>query len=276
MREEGENNPIKSIFRMRKRRDFVSWCGSGVGSIILHALILLALFFVARAGAKSALPRGRQTDEIGIVFSDSDAAEAGGAGENAVPDASPATEAAAEIASELLEVADSLLPPDEGIGLTSSSVGAVLSAPSSGGDGGGPTPGDGKGDGQTVGFGDVRGSGRKFVYVLDRSDSMSWNGGAPMARAIAEAVASVESLDAKRGASKFQIVYFNHETAVFENGRALIDVNRENKARAVRFLKSIVPDGGTAPEDALKVAMKMRPDVVFFLTDADEELSEAS
>jgi len=42
----------------------------------------------------------------------------------------------------------------------------------------------------------------------------------------------------------------------------------------VRFLQSVVPTGGTSPEQALAVGIKMRPDVVFFLTDADEELTE--
>ena len=80
----------------------------------------------------------------------------------------------------------------------------------------------------------------------------------------------------KKGATKFQVAIFNHDVEIFENGEALIDVNLENKARIVRYLRSVVADGGTRPELALENALRLKPDVVFFLTDADEELSEAA
>ena len=37
-----------------------------------------------------------------------------------------------------------------------------------------------------------------------------------------------------------------------------------------RFIDSISADGGTAHEDALVAAVRLRPDVIFFLTDADD------
>ncbi len=168
---------------------------------------------------------------------------------------------------DLKSIADQLLPSNEmGFFSGSASYSSVLGSDLQGG-------GSGNGTGQNVGFGDVRGSGRKFVYVLDRSDSMSWNGGEPMRRAVAAAADSVDSLDPRRGANKFQIVVYNHDVEVFEGGASLIEVNPSNKARAVRYLRSLVASGGTSPEKALEIGIKLRPDVLFFLTDADEELS---
>ena len=95
-----------------------------------------------------------------------------------------------------------------------------------------------------------------------------------MRRAVSDAVASVQSLDPKLGSTKFQVIVFNHDVDVFDGGTALIDVNPANKAKCVRYLKSLVATGGTSPEQALMAGIRMRPDVVFFLTDADEELTE--
>ena len=97
-----------------------------------------------------------------------------------------------------------------------------------------------------------------------------------MRRALSEATASVKSLDAKQGANKFQIVVFNHDVEVFRNGSTLLDVTPQNKSDALKFLSSVSASGGTAPEQALVKALLMKPDVVFFLTDADEELPEAT
>lgn len=278
----------------RKRDAFFSWLGSGFGSLTLHALVFAVLFWAISAGTRTDGARGsRQTDEIGIVFSDElDDSGGGATAESSESRAENAQNAQTlpekqDFSEDLQNVAESFLPTESTIGLASrptsenADLTSILSADdaaASGGSGSGAGGGvgTGRGAGQNVGFGDVRGSGRKFVYVLDRSDSMKWRGGAPMRRAIAETIASVESLDPKRGASKFQLVYYNHEPEVFENGRGLIDVDLANKARVVRFLRSIEPTGGTEPERALDVALKMRPDVVFFLTDADEELSETT
>ena len=39
---------------------------------------------------------------------------------------------------------------------------------------------------------------------------------------------------------------------------------------ALRFLESLVADGGTDHEEALKLAIRMQPDVIFFLSDGDD------
>jgi hypothetical protein len=44
----------------------------------------------------------------------------------------------------------------------------------------------------------------------------------------------------------------------------------DGKQLATRFIAGIEADGGTRHLDALKLALQMQPDVIFFLTDADE------
>lgn len=269
----------------KRRRDaLVSWLGSWCGSLTLHALgLILLIVAVSRETRDGGFGDERQTDEIGIVFTDS--VEDAGGEENA-SETSEATATDAPQTSETLQeeeltaTSEALLPADSRIGVGAQNAeSTALDWNGAASNGSETTAGDvgaGRGNGQRVGFAGTSGSGRRFLYVIDRSESMSWNGGAPMRRALDEAVASVESLDPKKGATKFQVAIFNHDVEIFENGEALIDVNLENKARIVRYLRSVVADGGTRPELALENALRLKPDVVFFLTDADEELSEAA
>ena len=264
------------LARQKRLTAIREWFSSSLGSIVLHAIVLLLLVWAISSDRDGTFRGERRTDEVGIVLSDSKApAEANDSSdpsgesdlytEETVP-TSPDSDASNKT-NDLKSVVDQLLPSNEiGTSNASADFSSSLGSELQGG-------GSGEGVGQTVGFGDVRGSGRKFVYVLDRSDSMSWNSGEPMRRAVADAVASVNSLDPQRGANKFQIVVYNHDVEVFDRGTSLIDVNASSKARAVRYLRSLVATGGTSPEKALETGIKLRPDVVFFLTDADEELT---
>ena len=86
----------------------------------------------------------------------------------------------------------------------------------------------------------------------------------------AELIRSFNKLDKVH---QFQIVFYNERPVVFNPtgtpGR-LAFATDENKRRAIRFLDTIVPNGGTAHEEALRVAIRLQPDVIFLLTDADD------
>ncbi len=112
--------------------------------------------------------------------------------------------------------------------------------------------------------------GFKFVYLFDRSGSM---GGAPQAalRAVkAELRKSLENLDTVH---QFQIIFYNERPVIFNptgvQGR-LAFANRQTKERALRFVETITAEGGTEHEEALKLAIRLRPDVIFVLTDGDD------
>ena len=116
----------------------------------------------------------------------------------------------------------------------------------------------------------VVGEGYKFVYVFDRSGSMGGRGRESLRLVKAELVESLKRLDT---VNQFQIIFYNERPTVFNPtgtpGR-LAFATDENKQRAVRFLESITADGGTAHEDALRLAIGLQPDVIFFLTDGDD------
>ncbi|MEX0586027.1 MAG: VWA domain-containing protein [Pirellulales bacterium] len=163
---------------------------------------------------------------------------------------------------------DALLPkaPQAGPGALS---GSGIPTAASGDKGVGKKPSVG-GQGSTRIFG-IEGKGYKFVYVFDRSGSMSEPAGRPLAAAKAELIGSLGSLERTH---QFQVIFFNHEQprAFVATGRAgrLAFADDATKEEAVRFIRGITPSGGTDPEPALSLALRLAPDVVFFLTDGQD------
>lgn len=119
------------------------------------------------------------------------------------------------------------------------------------------------------------GEGNTFVYVFDRSSSMGTGGNSLLASAKRELLASLEDLGEE---NRFHIIFYNEKPTKMDLGRSfagLVFADNRAKELAGRFVDSIVAAGGTRHFDALMEALKLRADVVFFLTDADEpELSD--
>lgn len=139
---------------------------------------------------------------------------------------------------------------------------AGASAPGKGGPSGGKA--------QTYVFG-VSGIGNKFVYVFDRSASMAGYQGRPLLAAKRELT---QSLDHLNRSNQFQIIFYNDRTSVFNpnpgQSPRLLWGEDYVKLSAERYVRGIVAEGGTKHMPALKLALDMAPDVVFFLTDADD------
>lgn len=129
--------------------------------------------------------------------------------------------------------------------------------------------GDGS-TGETTVFG-VKGRGTRFVYVFDRSASMSGYEGRPLSAAKRELLNSLQSLDKIH---QFQIIFYNDKPHVMNLQPAaqpqLLYGDDQGKKLASTFVGGVVADGGTRHMEALLLAIQMRPDVIFFLTDADE------
>lgn len=114
----------------------------------------------------------------------------------------------------------------------------------------------------------VEAKGYRFVYLIDRSGSMGGDGNAALKAAKAELLASIGKLESTHS---FQIVFYNERPARFDpkgNGQTVF-ANDRNKELAEKFLDSISAQGGTEHEAALRIALKLKPDVIFWLTDAD-------
>ena len=116
----------------------------------------------------------------------------------------------------------------------------------------------------------VTGSGSKFVYVFDRSGSMDGYGGRPLKAAKLELTRSLGDL---QPVHQFQIIFYNEKPKIFElrpGTPQLAWGDDQSKQAAGQFVRSIDANGSTKHLDALKLALGMRPDVIFFLTDAGE------
>ncbi|MCH8923590.1 MAG: VWA domain-containing protein, partial [Planctomycetes bacterium] len=117
----------------------------------------------------------------------------------------------------------------------------------------------------------VVGEGNKFVYVFDRSLSMGEDDRIGFARR--ELIGSLRSLESTH---QFQIIFYNHKPYLFQpsGGRGRLSFGtEENKTAAAKFVQSITAAGATNHEKALQMAVNLRPDVIFFLTDAGDGLT---
>jgi hypothetical protein len=107
---------------------------------------------------------------------------------------------------------------------------------------------------------------KSVVYVIDRSVSMGPSGG--LIRAKRELLASLRGMPAQ---TRFQIIIFNRSFETISAGSAgLLPATNENKRKAAEFLVSVQPEGGTLPVPALKRALMLKPEVVFFLSDGGD------
>jgi hypothetical protein len=128
------------------------------------------------------------------------------------------------------------------------------------------------GRGRTSVYG-LHGEGFKFVYIFDRSGSMGGTGNRALNAAKAELLRSLAELG---DTHQFQIIFYNEQPIIMQlaQSSSLMLATKQNKDEARRFVNSISADGATAHEPAILLGLRLSPDVIFFLTDADQpELS---
>ncbi len=117
----------------------------------------------------------------------------------------------------------------------------------------------------------VESEGNKFVYVLDRSSSMLDGGGGRIAAAKAELLASLRDLGEQQ---QFYVVAYNHEARLLNIGYSPgrhVWAGPENKQRAADIIGVLRPDGGTDHVEAMAMAIRLRPDVIYLITDGEVE-----
>lgn len=129
---------------------------------------------------------------------------------------------------------------------------------------------------KTTVFG-IEGEGTRFLYVFDRSDSMNGYGGLPLQSAKSQLLESLQSLGPTH---QFQIIFYNDTPLPYGGlggrGPRLLKGDEPTKLAAQRFVREISAIGGTRHIDALKMSLAMGPDVIFFLTDADQPAPSAA
>jgi hypothetical protein len=115
---------------------------------------------------------------------------------------------------------------------------------------------------QTSFFG-IRAQGQFFVYVVDCSGSMIDEG--RLVRAKQELRRSVLSL---REPQRFAVICYNDQAWPLP-GELPRPADLASKDQLRRWLRLIEPDGETDPRGAMALALGLRPDAVFLLSDGE-------
>jgi hypothetical protein len=262
-------------------------------SVVLHATLLIACSLIVPAAAR--LPPGEPERTVGIALVPHSAAEeageaGGGSAWSDAQAAEPASQGSADASRDFLEnlpSLDSFSPQFASSLPQTGSSGAGVGLPNAAGflggkdtglpnaaafDGLGKNSGRGglSGQGRTQIFG-AQGEGGKFVYVFDRSASMRGFQGRPLVAAKRELLRSLDDLTEL---NQFQIVFYNERPAVLNPAAparpSILFATTENLRLAQDFIGNITATGGTRHREALELALDMAPDVVFFLTDAND------
>jgi hypothetical protein len=114
-------------------------------------------------------------------------------------------------------------------------------------------------------FWNVEATGASFVFVIDRSASMSHRGALELAK-----LQLYQSLDHLADKSSFQVVFYNTEAFLLPLGEGkLIEASGLLRSRARKEIERIAPEGGTNHVKPLQMAFSLRPEVIYYLTDAD-------
>ena len=255
-----------------------AWPPACIVSFVLHALLVLTLGIATGVTAKNAGQSSSEAPSIILraettapdYFSDDDEALAEQTvhiPQQSTPAAGAALAAAFDEAPPIdpsgsLPQAQDWQDVGQAVSGTATTVGDLLNGPR------GSTLMT-EGQARTSVFG-ASGVGYKFVYVFDRSGSMGGSGRSALSAAKDELKASLASLG---DTHQFQIIFYNDRPTLFplagRTGR-LVFGNDANKQRAEQFIEGIVADGSTQHEEALNLALRFSPDVIFFLTDADQ------
>ncbi len=112
-------------------------------------------------------------------------------------------------------------------------------------------------------FGSDELTGQRFVFVIDRSQSMGNQGLGVLKRAAKELSSAINQL---KDYHQFQIVAY-HDRTITMSRRAMLPASDFNKQQAPKFIDELVAFGGTSHDYGLYAALAFHPDVVVFMTD---------
>jgi hypothetical protein len=114
--------------------------------------------------------------------------------------------------------------------------------------------------GGTASFFGLEARGTKFVYVVDYSGSMT---GPKLYAAKAELIRSLRGLSSK---VEFFIIFYDNHFVPMPGGK-LIHATEANKQKAIAWVEQIYGGGGTDPTWAMELALSLKPDAVWLLSD---------
>lgn len=125
--------------------------------------------------------------------------------------------------------------------------------------------GRGGGAGERVSFFESKAVGKKIVFVVDHSGSMTDS----IVYVKHELKKSIRSLKPNQS---FWLTFYSSGPTLdlpVPGGHKLINATEPNKALANDFIDTIIAVGQTFPEESLKKAFDCQPDLIFILTDGN-------
>lgn len=112
--------------------------------------------------------------------------------------------------------------------------------------------------------------GDEFVYVVDRSTSMGQESQYGMTRfhvACRELLRSISQLEENQ---KFCVFMFSYRTRVmFDQSPRMIRATKVNKQRIAMWINNMGLGGGTDPRYGTMMALQLKPDAIFLLSDGE-------
>ncbi len=169
-------------------------------------------------------------------------------------------------------------PVASGLGERVASTAAKSSASAANSKKGSTKPGRGRGQGEGDGTGNGKGPGffgsvpgaKRVVYVVDNSRSMNHVHDSPsktrFRRLKVELMKAILELPAE---SEFFVIFFADEMLAMP-AETLQPATPQSKDRYLRWVAQVDPGGGpTDPLDAMAAAIRLRPDIIYFLTDGE-------
>lgn len=137
------------------------------------------------------------------------------------------------------------------------------------GSGDGNGIGDGVGDGTGAAFCGLAAQGKSFVFVVDASSSMRRPSHGPertmFNKVKLEILASIRRMTEEQ---KFYIVFFSDRFLAMP-ATSLVAATEESQAHYLRWMSEVPAGGQTDPEGAIQLALQLRPDVIYFLSDGE-------
>ena len=109
-------------------------------------------------------------------------------------------------------------------------------------------------------------TGRRFVFIIDRSQSMGGDGLGVLYQATKQLTAAISQLQPNH---QFQIVAYHSRTVTISE-RKMLTANAHNKSLVKPFLERLVAFGGTEHNYGVSAGLAFRPDSVVLLTDGGQ------
>ncbi|WP_437204609.1 vWA domain-containing protein [Planctomicrobium sp. SH664] len=131
--------------------------------------------------------------------------------------------------------------------------------------------GNGFGNGSGSDFFGVKGVGNNVVFVVDASRSMYYPHPGPAVNRFGRVkLELLRTISQMTESQRFFIIFFNDQPLPMPAER-LMEATLSSKKRYLEWMVNVPAAKGTIPDGALLLALRLRPDVIYFLTDGNFE-----